>query len=222
VNLTFDSRTGLIPAIAQDRLTGEVRMLAYMNRESLELTLATGKATFWSRERQSLWVKGETSGHVLQVHSVLCDCDADTLVLMVDPVGPSCHTGRPSCFFRRLDNLGELVDEPTAARPMLHALEAVIERRQASTAEKSYTRSLLDAGAPKIGAKLREEADELARAIADESDERVLAESADLLFHMLVGLRSRGLDLRGALAVLDARTGTSGHAEKASRAAKPT
>ena len=222
MTLNFDARTGLIPAIAQDRLTGEVRMLAYMNRDALERTLATGRATFWSRERQTLWTKGETSGHVLHVHAVLCDCDADTLVLLVDPTGPSCHTGRPSCFFRRLDERGEAVDEPTAARPLLHALEAVIEARTASTAEKSYTRSLLDAGAAKIGAKLREEADELARAIADESDERVLAESADLLFHALVGLRSRGLDLRGVLAVLDARIGTSGHAEKASRGAKPT
>jgi phosphoribosyl-ATP pyrophosphohydrolase/phosphoribosyl-AMP cyclohydrolase len=217
VNLTFDARTGLIPAIAQDRLTGEVRMLAYMNREALERTLATGRATFWSRERQTLWTKGETSGHVLEVHAVLCDCDADTLILLVDPVGPSCHTGRPSCFFRRLDDRGDPLDEPTAPQPMLRALEAVIESRTASTAAKSYTRSLLDGGAAKIGSKLREEADELARAIAEESDDRVLAEAADLLFHLMVGLRSRGLEVRGALAALDARSGTSGHDEKASR-----
>jgi len=197
-------------------------MLAYMNREALERTLSTGNATFFSRGRQALWTKGETSGHFLRVNAVFCDCDADTLVLLVDPEGPSCHTGRPSCFFRRVDETGALIDEPVEARPFLHTLEAVIEARQSSTAERSYTRSLLDAGPPKIAGKIREEADELGRALTDESDDRVLNEAADLLFHTLVGLRSRGLELRSVLRVLADRMGTSGHAEKASRGSAKT
>lgn len=219
MELTFDPSTGLLPAIAQDRLTGQIRMLAYMNRQALERTLATGNATFYSRSRQSLWTKGETSGHVLRVHSVLCDCDADTVLLLVDPEGPSCHTGRPSCFFRKYED-GDWRDQAVDARAFLHELEGVIEARQKSSADKSYTRSLLDGGPAKIGSKIREEADELARAIEAESDDRVLSEAGDLMFHVLVGLRQRGLDLRSVLEVLAKRTGTSGHAEKASRSPK--
>jgi len=219
VELNFDASTGLLPAIAQDRLTGQIRMVAYMNREALERTLATGNATFYSRSRKGLWTKGETSGHVLRVHSVACDCDADTLLLLVDPDGPSCHTGRPSCFFRKYED-GEWKEQPVEVRPFLHELEGVIEARQQSTAEKSYTRSLLDGGPAKIGSKIREEADELARALEGESDERVLSEAGDLLFHALVGLRQRGLDVRGVMEALAKRTGTSGHAEKASRSSK--
>lgn len=195
-------------------------MVAYMNREALAQTLATGKATFFSRSQQKLWTKGETSGNVLHVRDVFADCDADTLVLLVDPEGPSCHTGRPSCFFRRAGFDGGWLDEAVEARPFLQVLEGVIEARRSSTAERSYTRSLLDGGSTKIGAKIREEADELARAIADETDDRVLNEAADLLFHVLVGLRSRNLDLRAALRVLADRTHQSGHSEKASRGVK--
>lgn len=217
MELSFDSRTGLLPAVAQDRLTGQVRMVAYMNREAVERTLSTGNATFFSRERQALWTKGETSGHFLRVTAVYCDCDADTLLLLVDPEGPSCHTGRPSCFFRRLDERAGVVDEAVEARPFLHTLESIIETRAQSTAERSYTRSLLDGGAGKIGEKIREEADELARAIAGESDDRVVSEAADLLFHAMVGLRARGLDLRLVLRAMAERMGVSGHVEKASR-----
>lgn len=216
MTLKFNEQ-GLIPALAQDRFDGQIRMVAWMNREALEQTLGTGKATFFSRSRGSLWVKGETSGHILRVHSVTADCDADTLLLIVEPSGPSCHTGRPSCFFRRVGLGGNLVDEPFEQTPFLGELERTIDERQASTSEKSYTRSLLDGGAPKIGGKIREEAAELAAALADESDERVLSEAADLLFHVLVGLRARGLGLRAVAAELSARTGQSGHAEKAGR-----
>lgn len=214
--LKFDER-GLIPAIAQDHLTGQVRMFAYMNAASLELTLKTGKATFFSRSRDSLWVKGETSGHVLAVVSVVADCDADVLLLSVLPVGPSCHTGRPSCFFRRVDAGGQLSDQATEAAPFLTELGQLLEARKASTAEKSYTKSLLEGGPDKIGAKLREEAGELADAIKNESDERVLSEAGDLLYHALVGLTQRGLTLRQVIEVLAKRTQQSGHAEKASR-----
>jgi phosphoribosyl-ATP pyrophosphohydrolase/phosphoribosyl-AMP cyclohydrolase len=214
--LKYDER-GLIPAIAQDHLTGQVRMMAYMNQAALELTLASGKATFFSRSRGALWTKGETSGNVLQVVSLTADCDADTLLLSVLPSGPSCHTGRPACFFRKVEPGGQLSDQPRESAPFLSELGELLESRKASTEEKSYTKSLLVGGPDKIGAKLREEADELARAIKDESDERVLSEAADVLYHALVGLTQRGLTLRQVIEVLAKRTHQSGHAEKASR-----
>lgn len=215
--VVYDDR-GLVPAVAQDALTGQVRMVAWMSREALATTIATGKATFFSRSRGRLWTKGETSGNTLAVTKVFYDCDADTLLLLVRASGPSCHTGRPSCFFRTVGDDGELHDEPTDAAPVLLALEDEIARRATSaSAEKSYTKSLLDAGAPKIGDKIREEADELARAIASETDDRVASEAADLVYHALVGLRLRGVPLSDVLAVLAKRAGTSGLVEKASR-----
>jgi phosphoribosyl-ATP pyrophosphohydrolase/phosphoribosyl-AMP cyclohydrolase len=217
VTPAFDPVSGLIPAIAQDRLTGEIRMVAWMNREALAQTLATRRATFYSRSRQALWVKGETSGHTLAVARVVADCDADVLVLLVDPAGPSCHTGRSTCFFQDVEAADELVESTNQAVPFLSELEAVIRNRQESSAEKSYTRSLLDGGAAKISAKLSEEAAELGAALASESDERVASEAGDLLFHLLVGLRSRGVDFRAVLAQLSQRSGQSGHQEKASR-----
>lgn len=214
--LKFDER-GLIPAIAQDHLTGQVRMVAYMNQEALDHTLSSGKATFFSRSRGKLWVKGETSGHVLSVVSVVADCDADTLLLTVVPSGPSCHTGRPACFFRQVQADGTLVDRPSETTPFLMELGELLESRKTSTEEKSYTKSLLTGGPDKIGAKIREEAGELADAIKSESDERVLSEAADVLYHAMVGLTQRGLTLRQVIEVLAKRTHQSGHAEKASR-----
>ena len=216
--LTFDEK-GLLPAIAQDRLTGQVRMVAWMNREALERTLETGHATFYSRSRKALWVKGETSGHHLAVSTVYADCDADTLVLLVEPAGPSCHTGRPTCFFRKVGPDGELTDSPHEARAFLWELEDTIAERASATSAKSYTKSLLEAGAAKIGEKLREESSELANAVASETEERVANEAADVLYHLLVGLRFRGVSLRRVIEVLSERraTGTSGHEEKASR-----
>ncbi|MET0795559.1 MAG: bifunctional phosphoribosyl-AMP cyclohydrolase/phosphoribosyl-ATP diphosphatase HisIE [Polyangiaceae bacterium] len=216
MTLQFNEQ-GLIPALAQDRFDGQVRMVGWMNREALEQTLATGLATFFSRSRSKLWVKGESSGNVLRVHSVTADCDADTLLLVVEPAGPSCHTGRPACFFKRVGPGGSLTDEPFEVTPFIGELERTIRERQASSGEKSYTRSLLDGGIPKINAKISEEAAELVAALASESDERVLSEASDLLFHVLVGLRARGLDFGQVAAALASRTGQSGHAEKASR-----
>ncbi len=208
---------GLIPAICQDHLSGQVRMLAYMNAEALRLTVETGKATFFSRSRNKLWTKGETSGHFLSVVSVVADCDADTLLLSVLPDGPSCHTGRPACFFRQVSASGELADLPREVTPFLMELGEVLESRKLSTVEKSYTKSLLTGGPGKIGAKIREEAAELADAIASETDERVLSEAADVLYHAMVGLTQRGLTLRQVIEVLAQRTHQSGLAEKASR-----
>jgi phosphoribosyl-ATP pyrophosphohydrolase/phosphoribosyl-AMP cyclohydrolase len=214
--LVFDS-VGLIAAVAQDRLTGQVRMVAWMNGEALRRTLETGHATFYSRSRQALWEKGETSGNVLLVSSVHADCDADTLLLLVDPEGPSCHTGRPACFFRRLADNGDVVDAPREASAFLWELEAEIASRAAASADKSYTKSLLDEGAPKIGDKLREEAAELAKALEAESDDRVANEAADVVYHLLVGLKLRGIPLRRVIEVLAARAGVSGLDEKRGR-----
>ena len=209
--------SGLLPAVVQDRLTGQVRMVGYMSRESLAATLRTGRATFFSRSRNELWEKGQSSGNTLRVVALHADCDADTILVLVDPAGPTCHTGTPSCFFRSIGEGGALTDEARDATPFLEALEREIESRKQSVGSKSYTRHLLDGGAERIGNKIREEADELARAIESESDERVASEAADVLYHAMVGLASRGVSLRDVLARLAARAGTSGHEEKARR-----
>jgi phosphoribosyl-ATP pyrophosphohydrolase/phosphoribosyl-AMP cyclohydrolase len=215
-DLEYDEN-GLVPVIAQDAETGEVRMVAWANREAIQRTLDSGKAHFFSRSRQSLWLKGETSGNTLGVQSVWVDCDGDTLLYLVDPAGPSCHTGADTCFFRRLDGSGAMIDQPGDAAPTLLRLERTLEARQSSDAEKSYTKSLLDKGAAKVDEKLREEAEELGEALMNESDDRVASESADLTYHLLVGLILRKVPLRAVLSVLSKRFGTSGHEEKASR-----
>jgi len=154
------------------------------------------------------------------VHAVYADCDGDTLLLLVDPQGPSCHTGQPSCFFRRVEPSGELVDAARDASAFLDDLGRVIRERRTESSQKSYTKSLLEGGASAVGAKLREEADELARAIESESEERVAAEAADLVYHLLVGLELRGLDVRSALAALAERAGVGGHEEKVRRSGR--
>jgi phosphoribosyl-ATP pyrophosphohydrolase/phosphoribosyl-AMP cyclohydrolase len=224
-DLKFDAN-GLITAVVQDRLTGEVRMVAWMNQEAVERTLETRRATFYSRSRQRLWQKGEESGNVLLVSEVSVDCDRDTLLVQVDPAGPSCHTGEQNCFFSPLDGL-----QPTAAKgegseavlalPFMERLERSLEARRVSTSEKSYTRSLLDGGAPRISAKMVEEAGEFSQAIASESDERVASEAADVVYHLLVGLRLRHVGWRSVLGVLAGRFGLGGLVEKAQRKPNP-
>jgi phosphoribosyl-AMP cyclohydrolase / phosphoribosyl-ATP pyrophosphohydrolase len=217
VKIAF-SEGKLVPAIVQDRLTGQVRMLAYMTRESLARTLETGRATFFSRSRGELWEKGATSGNTLDVKSIHADCDADALLILADPHGPTCHTGCPSCFFRPVEQDADAADEGQDAVALLDALEREVESRKASSPTKSYTRTLLDGGAALLGEKLREEAGELAQAVASESDERVAAEAADVIYHLIVALASRGVPLRAVLSVLASRMGTSGLVEKARRA----
>lgn len=217
--LRFDAQ-GLIPVVVTDFLTGEIRMCAFATSEAVERTLETGLATFWSRSRGELWEKGRTSGNAIRVLRILADCDADCLVYLSDPQGSSCHTGAQSCFFQRIDRDADGIKLDSSAplpQSLLPRLEEVLEARRSSTAAASYTKSLYDAGASKIGAKIREEATELTVALDSETDERVVSEAADTLYHVMVGLRWRGIPVRNVLAELEKRLGTSGHVEKASR-----
>jgi phosphoribosyl-ATP pyrophosphohydrolase/phosphoribosyl-AMP cyclohydrolase len=192
----FDD-SGLVPCVVQDADTGEVLMLAYMNRDALERTRATGETWFWSRSRGELWHKGETSGNVQRVRELRWDCDGDVLLALVEPAGPACHTGERTCFHN-----GEL--EPPVPGEALAVLERTIAARRAERPEGSYTARLL--GDPAlIGEKVREEADEVARAAGRESNERVTAEAADLLYHLAVLLASRGLGFADTLAELNDR-----------------
>jgi phosphoribosyl-ATP pyrophosphohydrolase/phosphoribosyl-AMP cyclohydrolase len=210
--------SGLVTVVVQDRHTGMVRMVAHADDAALRATLESGYGHFFSRSRSKMWKKGEESGHFLHVAEVWADCDADCLVYLVDPEGPSCHTGREACFFRKVSADGSLSEEALHhAGPTFTRLWSELEARRDAPADKSYTRSLLEKGAPKIGAKIREEGDELARAVEGESDERVVSESGDVVYHLLVGLLFRKLSLRDVQAELGRRFGTSGHDEKASR-----
>jgi phosphoribosyl-ATP pyrophosphohydrolase/phosphoribosyl-AMP cyclohydrolase len=209
---------GLVTVVVQDRHTGMVRMVAHANEEAVAETLRSGIGHFFSRSRGRLWKKGEESGNLLHVREVWADCDADCLLYLVDPDGPSCHTGRTSCFFARVGEDGAPHEAAyDYGAPTFVRLWSELEARRDASAEKSYTRALLDKGALKIGEKLREEADELARAIEGESDERVISESADLFYHQLVGLLFRARSLRELQAELAKRFGVSGHDEKAAR-----
>ncbi|MBI5588553.1 MAG: bifunctional phosphoribosyl-AMP cyclohydrolase/phosphoribosyl-ATP diphosphatase HisIE [Deltaproteobacteria bacterium] len=214
--IKFDPN-GLVPAIAQDAGTLEVLMLAYMNRESLELTLSTGKAHFYSRSRQSLWLKGETSGNFLEVKSVRYDCDGDTVLLLVEPKGPACHTGERSCFYRSVIE-GE---RPGHMGPrVLTLLYDIIKERKNSPPDKSYVASLYARGLPKILAKIEEESGELIEAAREKGKDEVLYEFCDLWFHTMVLLANEGLEIEAVFAELGRRFGVSGITEKESRGKK--
>jgi len=216
---TYDER-GLVPCIVQDAVTDVVLMLAWMNAEALRLTRETAAVHFWSRSRQALWKKGETSGHTLAVVEIRLDCDLDAVLVRARPAGPTCHTGATSCFFHRDAAVDGAMDDAVddgPPPPILHRLVQVIEARRAATAERSYTRSLLDAGMPKILAKIAEEHGELAAELPAGEDAKVVHETADLLFHVMVGLAARRIPLDAVLAELTRRFGTSGHVEKAQR-----
>ncbi len=184
---------GLVPAIVQDDLDGRVLMLGYMNRDALQRTLKTGRVTFFSRSRQQLWTKGETSGNYLELVSLAVDCDQDALLVRVLPSGPVCHTGAETCF------------SATDEGPLLKRLEGIIAQRQNERPEGSYVASLFQKGRPKIAQKVGEEAVELVIEAMGNDDERLLEEAADLLFHVLVLLHAKGRGLRDALAVLRKR-----------------
>jgi phosphoribosyl-AMP cyclohydrolase / phosphoribosyl-ATP pyrophosphohydrolase len=219
-DLKWDS-AGLVTVVVQDRLSGEIRMLAHANRQAVQATLESGFAHFYSRSRKGLWRKGESSGHALRVAEVWGDCDADALVYLAEAAGPSCHTNRETCFFRRVSIDGSVVDDPRAhAAAVLPRLWSELQARKDSNDAKSYTKKLLSEGPTKIAAKVEEEGGELSRALQHESNERVISEAADVTYHMLVGLLARGVSLRELEAELARRFGLSGLDEKASREPK--
>ncbi|MFQ5465090.1 MAG: bifunctional phosphoribosyl-AMP cyclohydrolase/phosphoribosyl-ATP diphosphatase HisIE [Thermodesulfobacteriota bacterium] len=214
--IRFDA-SGLVPAIAQDAATLQVLMLAYMNREALEKTVSTGRAHYWSRSRGELWLKGETSGNFQQVRSVHYDCDVDALLLVVDPLGPACHTGRRTCFYRSLDGLGADGSEAPAGERVLPALFDIIKSRKGAGAEKSYVASLYAGGLGRIIEKVTEESGELVEAALEKGGGEITHELADLWFHTMVLLAERGVELDEVFAEFAGRFGVSGHEEKASR-----
>jgi phosphoribosyl-ATP pyrophosphohydrolase/phosphoribosyl-AMP cyclohydrolase len=209
---TYDER-GLVPCIVQDATLGTVLMLAWMNAEALQLTRDTRTVHFWSRSRQALWQKGETSGNTLGVVELRIDCDLDCVLVRAEPAGPTCHTGATSCFFHPDDG----PDDDGPALPILFRLARVIEARRDATADRSYTKSLLDAGMPKILAKIAEEHGELAAELPAGEDAKVIHETADVIFHIMVGLAARRIPIEAVLGELTRRFGTSGHVEKARR-----
>jgi phosphoribosyl-AMP cyclohydrolase / phosphoribosyl-ATP pyrophosphohydrolase len=196
VDIAYDER-GLVPVVVQDWRTGEVLTLAYANAEAVARTRATGELHLWSRSRGELWHKGATSGNTQYVRALRIDCDGDALLALVEPSGPACHTGERTCFHN-----GEL--EPRAPHEALPELERTLAARAAQRPEGSYTVELLD-DPPRIGAKVQEEAEEVARAAREEPDERVDEEAADVLYHLTVLLHSRGRGLGDAEEVLNGR-----------------
>ncbi|MGH2763216.1 MAG: bifunctional phosphoribosyl-AMP cyclohydrolase/phosphoribosyl-ATP diphosphatase HisIE [Thermoleophilaceae bacterium] len=192
----MDFSNGLLPCIVQDSRTGEVLTLAYMNDEALARTRETGQVWLWSRSRQEPWHKGATSGNVQTVKELRLDCDEDAILVLVEPAGPACHTGERTCFHN-----GDLSPAPHEALP---ALERTIAARRSADSADSYTAALL-AEPDRIGAKVREEAEEVARAAREESDGRVAEEAADVLYHLTVLLAQRGLSLADAYEVLNER-----------------
>lgn len=209
--IRFDER-GLVPCVAQDAESGEVLTLAYANEESLQLTIETGEMHFFSRSRERIWRKGEESGHVLRLRQLRYDCDGDAVVALVEPTGPACHTGERTCFYRELGGSasGERDAPPAPGEPepvaaeALATLQRTLLSRAAERPEGSYTVKLLD-DPGLIGEKVEEEAEEVARAAREESDERVAEEAADLIYHLSVLLASREVPQSAVMEVLNGR-----------------
>lgn len=201
-SLDFSKGDGLLPAVVQDAESGAVLMVGYMNRDALRETFARHRVVFFSRSKNRLWEKGETSGHTLDLVDVRTDCDRDSLLVTAHPRGPVCHVGTVTCF-------GDEKSTHAERLSFLGALEGVIENRIADRPEGSYTARLYAQGAKRIAQKVGEEGLEVALAAVAESDEKVIAESADLVFHLLVLLKSRGVSLERVARELEAR-----HSEK--------
>jgi phosphoribosyl-ATP pyrophosphohydrolase/phosphoribosyl-AMP cyclohydrolase len=195
--LDWSKGEGLLPAIVQHWLSGEVLMLGYMNAEALDETRRSGHVTFYSRSKQRLWTKGEVSGHVLDLKSIRIDCDADTVLIQAEPHGPTCHEGTSSCFGNGAD-----VRPPLG---FLAELDALVAQRHADRPEGSYTTKLFDGGIRRIAQKVGEEGVETALAAVAQGDEELLGEAADLVFHLTVALRARGLSLADVAKVLAGR-----------------
>ena len=191
-SLDWNKQDGLLPCVVQDADTQQVLMLGYMTREALQATRDSGHVTFFSRSRQRLWTKGESSGNVLDLVAIEADCDADTLLVQARPRGPTCHLGRDSCF-------------PTAPAAFLSGLDTLLAKRERERPAGSYTTQLFEAGVHRIAQKVGEEGVETALAAVAQDDAALLGESADLLYHLLVLLRARGLSLTDVVGVLEQR-----------------
>ncbi len=198
-DLAWEKMNGLIPAIVQDAFDGRVLMQGYMNKDALRITFESGQVTFWSRSRETLWTKGETSGHYLDLVDIHPDCDSDCLLIRARQEGPTCHLGLDTCFDTEAKVKPELA--------FLADLEQVIAKRDEERPEGSYTTSLLESGIKRIAQKVGEEGVETALAAAAGEDDEVLNESADLIYHLMVLLRSRQLDLGSLVEVLKTRHG---------------
>ncbi len=214
-------KSDLIPVIAQDYKSGEVLMLAYMNREALELTLQSGLAHYFSRSKQRIWQKGESSGNIQKVKEAYIDCDNDTLLLKIEQVGgAACHTGRKSCFFTRLDS-GEIVSQPdmmaTAHYGIIDKVYHVVQERKSADPSSSYVASLLHKGENSYLKKVVEEAGEFCFAVKDDDDSEIVYEAADLAFHVLVALGAKNIDPDRIKQELARRFGLSGIEEKKMR-----
>jgi phosphoribosyl-ATP pyrophosphohydrolase/phosphoribosyl-AMP cyclohydrolase len=185
---------GLLPAVIQDSVTGKVLMLGYMNEEALEKTKSTGKVTFYSRSKQRLWTKGESSSNFLHLVDIALDCDQDTFLIKAKPDGPTCHTGADTCWDEKNESIG-----------FINQLESIIEDRKNGDSEKSYVKSLFDKGINKIAQKVGEEAVEVVIEAKDDNEELFLNESADLLFHYLILLQAKGYKLQDVVKILEGR-----------------
>ena len=224
INIKFDEN-GLVPAVVQEYASGRVLMLAYMNKEALEKTISTGRAHYFSRSRNKLWMKGETSGNTQSVKAVYYDCDEDTILIIVNQSGAACHTGEMSCFYRRLDNqttdkrhqTSDISLQPSAILPELFK---TIKSRKTASPEKSYVASLYSKGTGKILEKIKEESSELVEAAGKGDKKEIIHETADLLFHNLVLLGAMDIEIDEVLSELKRRQGVSGLEEKRSRSKK--
>jgi phosphoribosyl-AMP cyclohydrolase / phosphoribosyl-ATP pyrophosphohydrolase len=205
--LKFDAQ-GLIPAVVQDWRDGTVLMVAFMNKEALQRTVATKSVHFWSRSRQTLWEKGETSGHKLVLKDLFVDCDSDALLVKAEPMGPTCHTGEKACFFSRLDQPGTRTSEAWGG--ILERLSQTIEARKRQPSNDSYTSKLLEGGVDRILKKVVEEAGEVALAGKGGKKDEIVYETADLLFHTLVVLGYHDITLQDVYRELATRFGKPG------------
>lgn len=219
---------GLIPAVIQDAHNKDVLMVAYMNAESLQLSLETGETHFWSRSRKKLWRKGATSGHIQKIKTIFVDCDQDTLLVEVEQVEAACHTGKRSCFFEKLGEANVREGEEAAAAPedkggvpILEALSQAILERKEQPSPKSYTSSLFEGGLDLILKKVGEESGEFIISAKNGREKEIVHETADLLYHLLVALGYYGIPMKQVEEELKKRSSQSGLAEKKSRSGKP-
>lgn len=197
-SLDWDKGNGLLPAIVQDASTGQVLMLGFMNREALRATVSSGTVTFFSRSKQRLWMKGETSGNTLKLVSIAPDCDNDSILVLATPNGPTCHAGTQSCF-------GDNVTSKAQQLGFLGKLEEIIAQRIADKPEGSYTARIWSQGPTRIAQKVGEEGVEVALAAVTQDDERLVGEAADLLFHLTLLLKNRNVSLAQAVKELEMR-----------------